>query len=901
MLALAQTLHGYDQGHRLLSSTGDLDERELALLERLSDLSGYLPPGMHFGRYHTGFPCGRYYAVACTWLDVTATRAGTVLTHTLLIPMSEALSLEDLWSLTPLHRRPQGAGDRPPYQEPLVLPALPEVQELVLSLEEATAAVVLLWGTEDRPILWVDERQPETVVRWLWQLLRPEQRQRFAFCTLALQPRTVEGRPFDFLGLPPAARGSFLERAGSEAWWDTGKLRHERMLGLAEQGWAQAIASRGASEVRRLERLCLASSLPLPAPKDLPVFWRFVELEAAAAERLPAARSRADLFERLWPGLAPTHPAADPILQVLLDRQSDAALEPRPLWELTDFLKRPLVRGRRRSDAAFASRVDQVLEAELERRFAQVPTQTLQGLPELLDASGARGTDSLLRVIQRVLSTAPDAAQRLVPQLLQVAESLSWPELLQAGLAALSPPGRQRALEAVPSVAQREPLLQLVEQTAEHLGDFELLLVTGKLRGRELEALQRITRLLLAQGESALRRGLEPLRAKVEPSLILEWALGVSEPNWLAWYGAETGAQAAESLGLSPEELVRRCGGTANGARLLLVLATQLPRVEPLEKALRQVPVLALDVLVISLREEWNSRTNNLTRVALELISHEQLLAPELRQVLRSYSEQWRTRELLRRVGPQWLRAVHSASLSDEALADWLSVPLLRQWLRDTTRWQLRTEALVSEVGDLLPGLCRVLRYWLESQDAYDTAWVLPLLEGVLDEARSRNLDEASEDLAETLRRLSRDSAHGRVAAKVLAMVSRTSVPSGWRLVEQVFPRIYAGALRDEPSLFGLMSAALTGKDWDKAKPLRRWLIETYVDRRWPPESFLRCLDGDVELFFKLAHRAARTRAGMAFLQRLPSALEDAPELASRWRRPIADALADPDRVSDPD
>jgi hypothetical protein len=901
MLALAQTLHGYDQGHRLLSSSGDLDERELALLERLSDLSGYLPPGTRFDSYFTGFPCGRYYAVASTWLDVTATRAGTVLTHTLLIPMSVAISLEDFWSLTPLHRRPQGAGDRQSYREPLSLPALPAVRQVELPLEEATAAVVLLWGTEDRPILWVDDRQPEAVARFLWGLLRPEQRQRFAFCTLAFQPRTVEGRPFDFLGLPPAARGSFLERAGSEAWWDTKQLRHERLLGLTQQGWAQAIAQRGPSERRRLEGICISSRLPLPAPKDLPVFWRFVELEAAAAERLPAARSRADLFERLWPGLAPTHPAADPILRALLDRQSDAALEPRPLWELTDFLKRPLVRGRRTSDTVFASQVDQVLEAELERRFAQVPTQTLQGLPEFLDASGARGTDSLLRVIQRVLATAPDAAERLAPQLLEVAETLSWIELIQTGLAALSPLARQRALKAVPSVASREPLLQLVEQTAEHLGDFELVLLTGKLRGREQEALQRITRLLAAQGQGTLKKVLESLRPTMESSLILAWALEASEPNWLAWYAAEAGAQAAKSLGLSLNELVRRCGGSTNGARLLLVLATLLERVEPLEQALRQVPMLARDVLVLSLREEWDSRTSNLTRVALELISDEQLLTPELLQMLRSYSEQWRTRELMRRVGPQWLRAVYSASLPDQVLADWLSVALLRQWLWGTTSWQLRTEARVSEVGDLLPGLCRVLRRWLDTQNPYDIAWVPALLEGVLDKAGSRNLDEASEDLTAVLRHLSRDQAYGRLAAKVLAFVSRTSIPSGWRLVEQVFPRVYAAALRDEPSLFGVMSAVLTGKGWDKAKPLRRWLIEAYVDHRWPPESLLRCLDGDVGLFFKLAHRAARSRKGAAFLERLPSALEAAPELASRWRRPIEDALDDPHRVTDSD
>jgi hypothetical protein len=95
------------------------------------------------------------------------------------------------------------------------------------------------------------------------------------------------------------------------------------------------------------------------------------------------------------------------------------------------------------------------------------------------------------------------------------------------------------------------------------------------------------------------------------------------------------------------------------------------------------------------------------------------------------------------------------------------------------------------------------------------------------------------------------------------------------------------------------MLSFFTGKDWDKAKPMRQWLVDTYIDLGWPPESFLRCLDGDTALFSRLAHRAARSREGMDFLQRLPSALQRAPELASRWRRPIEEVLDDPHRPID--
>jgi hypothetical protein len=542
-----------------------------------------------------------------------------------------------------------------------------------------------------------------------------------------------------------------------------------------------------------------------------------------------------------------------------------------------------------------------VLETEVERRFNQVPSLTLEALPELIDAAGAQSGRALLAIIRRVLKTAQDAAERLVPQLLQVAERRSWPELAHEGLSALSPPERQRVLEAVPSVASHEYLLQCVENTAEQLGDFDLLLFVGRLRGRELEALHRVTRLLFARGESALDKALESWRATVAPALLLSWALETAEPNRLAWRAAEAGADAAQAMGLEPGELVRRCGGTPNGARLLLRLATRLPQVAPLEKALRQTPVLALDVLVCALREEWNWRTSDLVDVAQELLPEERFLAPELLQVLRSSQDAYRTRRLMRRVGPQWLRAVHGASLPDEALVEWLSLSLLRQWLRDASPWTLRTEARTQEPDDLLPGLCRVLRHWLSTREPHDISWVSEFLERLVEDVATRNLDRASENLAAILFRLSRTSSEGGLAVRLMNAVERTHVASGWRLVEQSFPRVYANALREHPSFLGLLAAAFTGKDPDKAKPLRKWLLNAYVSYRWPPESFLRCLRGDTELFFKLAHRAARTREGKAFLHSLPAALDAEPELASQWRRPVEEALSNPYRVTDPD
>ncbi len=900
MPTLAQTLHGYDQGHRLLASGGDLDARELALLDRLSDLSGYLPTGTRFDHYFTGFPCGRYYALGCTWADLAATRAGTVLTHTLLLPREETGGLEDPWGLTRMHRRPHSAGDRAAYQTTLQIPELLTAPGESPSVEEKAAAVVLLLGTSERPILWVDERPPEPIVRYLWSLLRPAQREHFAFCTFALQTRSVEGRVFDFLGMPPAARGSFLDRARSEAWWDSGQLLHSRLVGLTQQPWTQELASAGAEPLRRIEALCEAQGLPPPPAKDFTTLWRFMSLESAASERLAAARSRADLFERLWPQVKPAHAAVESILRALLDRQADAALEPRPLWELTDFLKRPLVQGRRAVDPRFAADVERVLVREFERRFIQVPERTAQELPELLAALGPQGSPAILMPLGRVLSTREDAAQRLAPALLRVAAASRWPELTDTTLRALSTSDRARSLDAALQQEQaptREALLSLADEAADRIDDLELLLFIGKQRGQELEALQRVTRKVLARDASTAEAKLSPLLADLPAAVRLSWALGAGADSRLSWFSAQEGVHAARTLELDPEALVQRCMEQPNGARVLLLFAKEHPTPEPLARALRPRPSLALKLVVLTLGEE-GSRMEQLTRIAAELVPSEQLLSPALRQALLSQGRS-RGQALVDRLGPQWIRALCAEEQPLDELVTWLDVPSLRQWLQSASTARLLDATPAQDEEWLLPRLATAMSTWTERAEAYDTTWIRRVVDRLLYQPSAQAFDAACRSLARLLRAVPTLLYSDALIDDLMALAARTKGRSGWHIVEIVFPRYYARACRAEKSLLNAFASFFTGEDWDKAKPVRRWLIDTYVHCDWPPESFLRALDGDVPLFFRLVHRAAKTSEGMRYLRRLPSALDADPRLASRWRRPIEEALAHPHRAVD--
>ena len=99
-----QAVFGYSDGHELLAASA-LRPAERDQLERLTDLSGYVPTGFSFSSYLSGFPVGDRYALCRTWPDTDAPRKGAVLTHVLLLPF-DALDQHGIDVLVQLHRRP---------------------------------------------------------------------------------------------------------------------------------------------------------------------------------------------------------------------------------------------------------------------------------------------------------------------------------------------------------------------------------------------------------------------------------------------------------------------------------------------------------------------------------------------------------------------------------------------------------------------------------------------------------------------------------------------------------------------------------------------------------------------------------------------------------------------------
>lgn len=296
-LRVEQCLHGYGDGHERLASSVTLPDAEAYRLDRMSDLSGY--PGKHDPPpYLTGYPCGRWYVVARTWIDREAERRGTVFTHSILVPLADIGAIEDLASFVPLFRQPTHPVDTRGWESPLALTprrAPPRVDPV------AAAA----WFEAETPLVWTGEGA-EDAARSVWASLPAAARADFRFCTHALLPRYLDERPFDWIAAP---RHQLLEYGSARQ-----HLR-ERDRGSDIPAWLIAVPWPPAWQA-------IEATLPGLRRGDRRAALRFMALRAQAGRE--ALLGAADLLDRLR--LSPGSPTATMLFGALLDSAPDPDL-----------------------------------------------------------------------------------------------------------------------------------------------------------------------------------------------------------------------------------------------------------------------------------------------------------------------------------------------------------------------------------------------------------------------------------------------------------------------------------------------------------------------------------------------------------------------------------------------
>ncbi len=212
VISIDQQVHGYRQGHQLLSSSIMLSKADQSTIDQLSDVAGPLRPGEQFAPYLTGYPLpgGSHYVLARTWQDLTVTRAGCVRTCSLLIPTSAWASSDNIRSfLNLLDQDGASVEARSTDFKPSVPSPLSPVPEF-----RAKELMEAMFLEDTKPIAVFDAPDPELVALRLLTALWPSIRARFAFSTFALSPRKVEGRFFDLVFAPKDAKFRFSDWPG---------------------------------------------------------------------------------------------------------------------------------------------------------------------------------------------------------------------------------------------------------------------------------------------------------------------------------------------------------------------------------------------------------------------------------------------------------------------------------------------------------------------------------------------------------------------------------------------------------------------------------------------------------------------------------------------------------------
>ena len=194
-----QSLHGYNDGHRLISSSLSLDASDARIMLVMSDLSG---PGVKpsSGGYLTGYPLENSgkYVLARTWTAPEMPRPGCVWTHSLIIENADLARFVSTQSLLNTFARPASVDFRSTYGVPI--PLVPEPKPNgIKRTKQAEFLLQALYSFPTRQVV-AEAGVPcedEWVATAIWIQQWPRLRRSFGFCTLSGMDRSGKGVALD--------------------------------------------------------------------------------------------------------------------------------------------------------------------------------------------------------------------------------------------------------------------------------------------------------------------------------------------------------------------------------------------------------------------------------------------------------------------------------------------------------------------------------------------------------------------------------------------------------------------------------------------------------------------------------------------------------------------------------
>lgn len=509
--SIHQTIHGYRDGHRLLSSSLPLGADSSRAMLVMSDMSGpSMQPG--FEEYLTGYPLpgADYFVIARTWYAPEMQRPGCVWTHSLLIPRTKVAEV-GLASLLESLQRPRLESVDGGATAPLVIDG--DTQSCSMHSESADKdlAAVLVGAVLGQacPVIVATESaaQLEPVILRVWGTMWPAAKVRFAFCTGALMPRSLGGSLLDLQAVPRTLSPSQFRRSASSA------LVLDLRAPTKPEAWVHSVlddTARGDGTFRRwLEAAAGADAGRSAVPILAPIFGEWHAPGSSALSIVGSVVTARDL-----------DPSARSRLVGMLFDRADA--------EAGVGRRRELLQGLCGQCDADLDPIAAMLEDQTRRLFAD---SRKEGSALVLSLLGCKLTE----VGERVLRTA---VLSLVPNDLETfgeAQAPFLPAIVGAN------PSLAYSLELWNHVGGRsgEVLSQL---DALNLNDEERGAVVDAIlsSGREVS----VDALIRYGGKIAIFRGLAALAAgqiqlswawrsslAAQPDTVLEWIESLSTPS----------------------------------------------------------------------------------------------------------------------------------------------------------------------------------------------------------------------------------------------------------------------------------------------------------------------------------------------------------------------------------
>jgi len=850
-------------------------------------------------------PSRTFFAIARTWPDREATRAGCVLTHTLLVPTATWGALVDVRSLDQLFRNPT-LNPEHGFAEPLGLPmgttAL-RAKELEIDIAASRAFVSRYFGRGLRPIVWFNAAAPE---EYLWRLLEhlwPRLRSAFSSCTFSLQQRNLQDGPFDLLFAPASVYSRFTKLA-SEHMLDPALERKAPPAATEPwcQYWAEALFSfqpglpsretelpiwnELGEDPTALRKLFLVHELRLRAPQSpmagvgaidavesmahdrdaAVVLKRLVfndAIEAAASARPPedALRSLRLIDDRLqresFRNIAPNfEERLDSAAQEVTMREPGAAIKVSGMWLAESMAdgKGPFVRGvvggLRKLAKSEPSRL-QVFQSH-----PDIAAELFRLEPTFAGAYLQMGLDTAPRVVANWLSSTQDSeslrlARKTILPFLQPQKN---EELLSA------------LLREIPETDVKETLTILAESS----------------NGFSNQAIRNVV----------IDRISQPY-----PDLVKQWA---SETRPWSRGVAAIVASAYQPNRQGFIELLER--SRLRGERLAEVLAKMISNQTGSSYWLRELmsrDVRLIRTLLLAGPDMSADIEASIARLLREAPDAPVAESEDLLDAVTSLEGHAIFPQLLEAAARGVITRCIRDGKTSAGEANFLQTPQALRWLQSVPALQLT--ALVGQSCSVHHAVARAWKWISEAPRAlYDRE--PPVLADLLDTLllyTRRSFTEGLEDSLVRVLQRSRFEASPEVrqvlCTKLLRLAfDNVSLPMG-QVVAEVFADVYAVAIKKNVEPPSFWSALFGTYDWDKGKDLRTSLVDAFLRSRWAPGNLAIAATraGILRKIFKRLHRQTKGDEYVTRMQRDLSERTD--KSALQARESLTPLIADPD------